>query len=187
MKKYTATQTFATHRYETDTARKLQEELIRTVHEHGRAVLAITPEDTEADPREVAFSYTVPDPSRQEPVVLCAYPSARTVRFLLNRVAEELAGNWTDLKADTWTQLPGFLGADGELPVRVRLLTDTERQASDTAFTCQANPKLPVALLSVPDTQGHWPDDSNCHPVVALSEALLLKELGSNPELPKCT
>lgn len=154
-----------------------REELRRSVEEHGRALIGVTPDDKE-DPRQVQWTYSVPNEDSTEPVLLTSYPSSNTTKWVLNYLGDHFRENgWEHLEESTVTELPGFLGTDGELPLRVRLLTETETKASRQHYTCQADGRLPVVLVTLPDTGGHFPDDEGCTPVVAFSEAELLAGL----------
>ena len=153
------------------------QELRRSVEEHGRALIGVTPDDKN-DPRQVQWTYSVPNEDSTEPVLLTSYPSSNTTRWVLNYLGDHFREvGWEGLSEGDTTELTGFLGANGELPLRVRLLTDTETEASRQHYTCLADHRLPIVLVTLPDPAGHYPEEAECSPVVSYSEIELLEGL----------
>jgi len=147
--------------------------------EEKRMIIGVKPDDAD-DPREVDFAYTSPKVGINEPVLLCSYPSIRTLKFLLNEVADFLGENgWSNVQEDAPTLLGGFLGEKGELPVALRALTEYELEAARDAYVLAANPELPVLLLTVPDVEGVFPWEKGCKVIVRLSEEKLVGTLNA--------
>jgi hypothetical protein len=152
-------------------------EFLDSVEENGRAVVGVMPEDND-DPRAIQFAYSVPRAHTVEPVVLTSYPSSKTAPWLLNSVGDYFREHgWDFLEEDSVTFLDGFLGADGEIPVAVRVLSAAEHAVSKDKYTCMADERLPVVLLTVPDPSGLFPWDEDCFEVVKYAEAELVSTL----------
>ncbi len=150
-----------------------RKEFLKGIEEHGRALIAVMPDDTD-DPRQIAWAYSMPAEHVIEPCLLTGYPSSRTAAFLLNALGDHFRENgWDNLSEHTETEMKGFLGADGEFPIQARLLTETEREASSEAYTCQADDRLPIVLITAPDPNGNWPKDKECNPLVTWSQGKL--------------
>jgi hypothetical protein len=154
------------------TRRELREAALR----RGRVIVAVKPESSR-DTRPFDFAYTVPKPGINEPVLLASYPSQKTLEFLLNAVGDHFRENgWADLGTDL-VELNGFLGEKGEIPIEVRLLSAEEHARACKRLTCQADPSLPVVLLSIPDPQGSRPQSPFCQSEVTRADLYLYTRL----------
>ena len=88
------------------------------------------------------------------------------MRFVLNHISEALRDGELEVTAEP-VEVPGFLGQDGELPVRLRLMTSLERVVAYERYTCQLpSPSVPVVIAELPDPRGFFADDDRCHPGV---------------------
>jgi len=154
-----------------------REEFLKGIEQSGRALIAVMPEGAD-DPRPVAFTYSVPSEDVVEPVMLTSYPSDKTPGWLLNSLGDHFRENgWEGVPEDSEMLLEGFLGLDGEHSIAVRLLTEEESERSHEHFTCQADPRVPVILVTIPDLAFRFPWEEGCNPIVAWSESLLVSTL----------
>jgi hypothetical protein len=169
MTKYKRTKIVSTKGFGATSDRELRE----AAEKRGRVILAVKPESAR-DPRPIDFAYTIPKPGIKEPVLLASYPSQKTLQYLLNVVGDRLRETgWDDLDTVDFTDLEGFLGETGEIPVGARLLSAEEHARASKTLTCQADPETPVVLLSIPDPYGIRPQSPVCHPDVSRSDLYL--------------
>ncbi len=148
--------------------RKLREETAKTVAKHGRQITAVVPDEGGTD---TVFSYTIgnsfANPNNRVPELLLIYPSNRTASFLHNQVSKALlSGEIAPFQDGEVREVLGFLGANGEIPFKARLLTETERLDANESHTCQLAPEVPVLLLEIPDPYGKWGYEEGCHPEI---------------------
>lgn len=157
-----------------------RKELLKGIEKEGRALIAVMPDGAD-DPRPVAFTYSVPNDDVIEPVMLTSYPSDKTPAWLLNNLGDHFREKgWEGISEDSPTLLDGFLGEDGQHQIAVRLLTEEESERSHEHFTCQADSRVPVVLVTIPDLAFRFPWEEECHPMVAWSEAMLVDKLSGD-------
>ena len=143
----------------------------RQIQEHGRAVVAVMSDADKGKPTDEVtpdFAYTLGNCLQEEPFaeVWSCYPSQPTMRFVLNHISEAIRDGELEVTAEP-VEVPGFLGQDGELPVRLRLMTSLERVVAYERYTCQLpSPSVPVVIAEMPDPRGFFADDDRCHPGV---------------------
>ena len=143
----------------------------KAIRETGRAIVAVMSDDDIGKPDDEitpAFAYTLGNCMQDEPFeeVWCCYPSQPTMRFVLNHISDAIEKGRIELTTEP-IEVPGFLGQDGELPVRLRLMTAAERAIAYTTFTCQLpGASTPVCVAELPDPRGFFADDERCHPGV---------------------
>jgi hypothetical protein len=147
--------------------RRFQRGIADMIKKDGRAILAILPEGTSyevasKDERNnpAEFTYTVGNHLNETPVpeLLTFYPSNPTCRFLLNTLSDAFIAGEIDLKPGEAKEFTGFLGAEGEVPVRLRYLTEVEQAFSNTKFTIQLPAEVPVVLVEPPTPAGFFAD-----------------------------
>ena len=137
----------------------------KAIAETGRVCIGVMGEDSD-DPE---FTYTLGNHFTQDTAeVISFYPSKDTMQFVLNSFSDQLKeGNVPDLCESEATLVYGLLGADGELPVRARLLTSMERVIAWEKWTCQIpSAGIPVVIIDLPDPNGHFADSDECAPPV---------------------
>jgi len=138
-----------------------QRKATKNIKEHGRTIIAVT-----GDPE---FAYTLGNCITQDTAeVISFYPSQPTMKFVLNNFSDDLkAGNIPDLCESEPAVVYGMIGKDGELPIRARLLTAMERVIAYEKYTCQLpSVTTPVAIIDLPDPNGHFADSDECDPYV---------------------
>ncbi len=140
--------------------------------DHDRVVIGVVPDGSD-DPNETRWSYTVPADGK-EPVLLTSYPG-RTASWLLNHLGDDLRTG--KLSRPTTVGVPeihhGYLGAEGEIPLRLTLLSGDQALISAEHLTCQADPSLPVVMVTLPDPKGRWPEDEGCDDRVRVGSQVL--------------
>ena len=140
------------------------------IAKHGRAIIAVLPESDKAEATGGApqFCYSLGNCLHENPYpeVWSCYPSEPTMRFVLNHISDAIKDGEIEVSTEP-AEYPGFLGKDGELPVRLRLMTPMERVIAYEAWTCQLpSESVPVVIAELPDPRGFFADDEECHPGV---------------------
>lgn len=145
--------------------RKIQKDVARQIRESGRCVLSIFPDGVsekaaKGDDRSFtpAFTYTIGNYLKGGPELLTFYPSAPTCRFLLNTLSEALLSGEIHLSPGEAKEVTGFLGEEGEVPVRLRYLTELELAYSSKNYTIQLPDEASVVLVEPPLPSGHFAD-----------------------------
>ena len=152
--------------------RQWQKDTARLIKESGRAVIAVMAnEDAGKDKSEItpAFAYTLGNSLQDEPFaeIWTCYPSRPTMSFVLNHISDAIRDGELDHLSTEPIEAKGFIGEEGCLPVRLRLMTEMERVIAYEAFTCQLpSAATPVCIAELPDPAGHFADDPECHPAV---------------------
>lgn len=141
-----------------------QEKTAKAISEHGRQVVRVMG----AADGGIDWMYTLGNEITQDtPEVITWYPSDQTAPWLLNHFSEALKSGEVEPFEDHETRvIPGFLGENGEIPVRARLLSKEEQLIARQEWTCQLPPSYRVIVVELPDPAGHFPGDPECHPGV---------------------
>lgn len=149
-----------------------QEQTARMIAEHGRAVIAVMGDvemEKDEQERSIAFAYTLGNCRHETPYpeVWSCYPSQPTMRFVLNHISDAIRDGQLGHLGSKPIEVKGFLGAKGEFPVRLRLMTPMEKVIAYERHTCQLpSATTPVCIAELPDPNGHFADDERCHPEV---------------------
>jgi len=149
-----------------------QKNLRKTLEEHGRAVVGVVADGAE-EGTQARFYYTVPVPTGEEPTLLTAYPG-NTATWLLNRLGDDFKSGRLPLPpVGGDVDVEGYLGAHGELPLRLRTLRADQAEFAYENLTCQSWETLPVVVVTLPDPTGKFPEHPDCDPRVALAGEFL--------------
>lgn len=140
------------------------EKTAQHIAEKGRSVIGVMG----AADGGIDWMYTLGNEITQEtPEVITWYPSNETAPWLLNHFSDALkSGEIEPFEDNEVRVIPGFLGGDGEIPVRARLLNKMEQLTVRKEWTCQLPPSYRVIVVELPDPAGHFPEDPECHPGV---------------------
>lgn len=141
-----------------------QERTAKAISEKGRQVISVRG----ASEGGIDWMYTLGNEISQEtPEVITWYPSDQTGPWLLNHFSDALkSGEVEPFENNEVRVIPGFLGENGEIPVRARLLNKIEQLTAREEWTCQLPPSYRVIVVELPDPAGHFPEDLECHPGV---------------------
>lgn len=149
-----------------------QKWLTDTIREHGRAVVGVVG-DNATEGESGRFYYTVPLPTGEEPTLLTSYPG-NTATWLLNRLGDAFRNKELKFpKTGETTEVSGYLGEGGSLPLRLRTLRADQAEFAYSNLTCQSWDNLPVVVVELPDPAGHWPEDPLCDERVVLATEFL--------------
>lgn len=166
------------------------EDIRTTLEQHGRAILGVVADGDEHVSYNTKWVYSIPLPDGQEPTLLTSYPG-ETSKWLLNKLGDAFRNGELSLpEADETVEVDGYLGINGELPIRITALNAARSAFAYAKFTCQSWDKLPVALVTLPDPTGCWPEDLVCDPRVSVPQRAIYSaffdgEIGSQIPLDK--
>lgn len=140
--------------------------------ENGRWIRAIAQEGEALDESaRLSFAYTIGNSLNSDGTceLLSFFPGQRTIHTVLNAVSRELTKSpLKDIKPNDYVEFEGFLGAFGEIPIRMRLLSSKELERSFEVWTTGAPRDSRVCLVEIPDLEGRFASDEDCHPDVRI-------------------
>jgi hypothetical protein len=115
------------------------------------------------------FWYSVPVLTGLEPTLLTSYPG-NTAKYLLNYLGDDFKNGKLSLPpVGTDVEVKGYLGENGDLPVRLRRLRTGLAELAYEELCCQSWSILPVVVVTLPDPHGYWPEDIRCDRRVAFA------------------
>ena len=146
--------------------RSFKDQELASILETGRTIIAITQKDQEInDQAKLQFAYTIGNSIANEalPELLTFFPGQNTISTALNSISERLdQPPLKDLNEGDYVQFEGILGAFGEVPVRMRLLTESEKELSFSQWTTGVPRDSKIALIEIPDLEGRFCDQQGC-------------------------
>jgi hypothetical protein len=149
-----------------------QKDLTNIVREHGRAIVGVVADEA-PEGSDGRYFYTVPIPNGEEPTLLTSYPG-NTASWLLNRIGDDFKNGVLSLpKAGETTEVRGYIGENGVLPLRLKTLRADQAEFAYREMTCQSFNVLPVVIVELPDPSGRWAENAECDPRVALATEFL--------------
>mgnify|MGYP005694725187 FL=1 len=108
------------------------------------------------------FAYTVGNCTQDPPLpeLLTFYPLEGSIMRSLNVLSDCLInGTIKSIKENEAIEIFGILGANGKIPIRIRMIDKEEIKEVYEQFTTQVPSNHPIILVDIPDINGYFPED----------------------------
>ena len=108
------------------------------------------------------FAYTIGNCTQDPPLpeLLTFYPLEGSIMRSLNVLSDCLInGTIKSIKENEAIEIFGILGANGKIPIRIRMIDKEEIKEVYEQFTTQVPSNHPIILVDIPDINGYFPED----------------------------
>ena len=149
--------------------RAIDDEVIENILKEKRNIAAIINEEepylenSEGEKASIyKFSYTIGNCTQDPPLpeLLTFYPLKGSIKRSLNVLSDCLInGTIKSIKENEAIEIFGILGANGEIPIRIRMIDKEEIKEVHERFTTQVPSNHPIILVDIPDINGYFPED----------------------------
>lgn len=143
--------------------RTLGDKVIDGIIEHGMWIRTV--KQQKVDQAEVAYTIGNSTHTPPDPELITYYPGPKTCSYVLNQLSKLFNSEvLKPLLNDEVREVIGVLGEQGQFPVRVRLLTGTERDTLCKRWPIGVplDEAYPLVLVDIPDTNGYYGWEEEC-------------------------
>ena len=143
--------------------RTLGDKVIDGIIEHGMWIRTV--KQQEVDQAEYAFTIGNSTHTPPDPELITFYPGPKTCSYVLNQLSNQFNSEvLKPLLNDEVREVIGVLGEQGQIPLRVRLLTGTEREAVCKRWPTRVplDEAYPLVFVDIPDTNGYYGWEEEC-------------------------